>query len=415
MAVSYGTKGRIDWSAVFEKIKDISYRVESPVTQRFKMPLLGSLEKLVLIIAPIYLLVEFTTTDSYYSGVNTAAFFTSSISNGYLYVDDPLVIDGYFPFNYSELVTQDAEDWLFISTKLTYEIQQLIPSSVSLGYYEWETINTSTVYVPMENLTHLDINVIARIECNDIIFSNYDRNDLSTNKYHALNLGWVLSSAGVRTCGGISNSSSQYLDCCDTSCPYAGYAYNNGLDIAAVYAWYCDLTRYNENDRYLCAYDTLEVSSYKLSSTSIVERIAYYDLPSTDISDKLRKKVTTIGIKLRLRAIGGCVSPSLAGVTSVLAQGFGIYKMCTVLVALFIAYAVHQTGQDQSFIISKNDFNGEWETRPSESAGGLRWRKSQGKNVNNNDDKDNTSIGIEVGTSGVTRNVLNADGAGARS
>ena len=364
--------------------------------QLYDMPWLGSLGKLVWIAAPIYWIVEFTTTSSYYSPVDTAAFFSTSCSTGYVYVNDTVLADGYIPLNYSQLVLQNGEDWLFLTTKFTIEIQNLTTNAEKPGYYEWETVKEANVYIPMDNLTLLDLKIISRIECDYKIFSNYDRNDPSTNKFYELSVDRLLSMAGVSKCGGISNSSSPYLNCCETSCPYAGYTYNKGLDVAVVYDWDCDLTVYDEDSRYLCAYDNLEVDAFKISSSSIVDKVMYSDFIYDGITSnsKYRQKLSLLGIKIRFRAIGGCARPSLEGVTNVLAQGYVIHKIFTVIMTSLVAYTIYWTGRD---LLIRDEVTGEWEMRTFVPQTGLGPPKVQEKNT------------VEM-TDTSTRNVLNADG-----
>ena len=95
MVDSHGTIQRSFWGALWKQTTDSLYRLESPVTQWYEIPWLGILGKLIWIAAPIYWIVEFTTTSSYYSAVDTTSFFTSSCSTGYVYINDSTFVDGY--------------------------------------------------------------------------------------------------------------------------------------------------------------------------------------------------------------------------------------------------------------------------------------------------------------------------------
>ena len=169
---SCGTREQSFRDALWKQTKESLFYVKIPLLQSYYMPLLGSFEKLVWFVAPLFWIVQFTTTSSYYTLVGTADYFTSSVSSGYLYVNDTL-LDGYTAYNYSQLVTVDDEDSLFITTKYTVEIQNLTTSSTP-GYSEWETTQETTVYVPLENLTLMDLEIVARIECHGNVFSNFD-------------------------------------------------------------------------------------------------------------------------------------------------------------------------------------------------------------------------------------------------
>ena len=363
---SCGTREQSFRDALWKQTKEYLFYVKIPLLQSYYMPLLGSFEKLVWFVAPLFWIVQFTTTSSYYSLVGTADYFTSSVSSGYLYVNDTL-LDGYTAYNYSQLVTVDDEDSLFITTKYTVEIQNLTTSSTP-GYSEWETTQETTVYVPLENLTLMDLEIVARIECHGNVFSNFDRNDPSTNKFYKLNVGWLLDSVGVSKCGGISNPSNPYLNCCETSCPYAGYAYYKGLDMSVIYNWRCDLNKYSDT-RYLCAYDNLEVDFFKLSSSSLVDRVVYYDLAydETMSSSALRKKLTLVGFKVRLRALGGCYRPTVEGVTDILAQGYVLYKLSAIFATCLVVYATYRSKNRPFVKFVQNEVFGDWAMRPTAS------------------------------------------------
>jgi hypothetical protein len=167
-------------------------------------------------------------------------------------------------------------------------------------------VNSTEVYVPMQQLFSLDVLVVARLQCmqpsthDTFIFSNYDKSDTDHQVFWGLSIGSILNSAKVASTGhlldqcaytdvGSSNdardwtysssngSSLSVNDCCSSTCPYAGIAYGKGADFSLTYRWDCNLNVYSnpEDFRYECAKDTLNVDVHTISSSSYIQR---YDI-----------------------------------------------------------------------------------------------------------------------------------------
>lgn len=176
----------------------------------------------------------------------------------------------------------------------------------------WLVQNETTVYVPMNLLLPLKLNIVSRILCSSVnsgvsyIFSNFNSALASQQILAYLTIGDLLKETvdvptkkAISKCGRTAPTDLSYQytfknqfassgeghveDCCSTSCPYAGYAYGKGADISIQYNWTCSLDLFNDpdKDRYSCAaaQGGLVRRSDIISSTSAVTRTGVVETP----------------------------------------------------------------------------------------------------------------------------------------
>jgi len=217
-------------------------------------------------------------------------------------------------YSISQLVFLESPSVVLVTTKFTDTYEELDKASNT-----WMVVNSTDVYVPMQQLFSLDVLVVARLQCvqpstgDTFIFSNYDKGDTDYQVFWGLSIGSILGSAKVASTGHLldacaytdvgsndardwtyssSNGSSLSVnDCCSSTCPYAGIAYGKGADFSLTYRWDCNLNVYNnpEDFRYECAKDSLNVDVHTISSSSYIQR---YDIveDANIQNDRYKKK-----------------------------------------------------------------------------------------------------------------------------
>ena len=307
-----------------------------PQSVRYHSRWLGIFKVLLYTLVPIFVIYQLVQGKEFQKTLPTQFFFSVSAPDNTLYLDD-LVPGQQNQYSYRQLLVRESEDNMFVITQLQDRFQEYDGQG-------WSTLNQTHIYMNMSTLLAMEVHIVARIRCDGQIHSNYPRDDPSMQTHHNVSVRSGRERTGKDQCDK-KVTSGELQHCCNSTCPWAGFAHGIGLDVELEYSWLCDLgsslaPKYaSKAERYQCAKDTLGLAATAISSSSIIRKVFIVDTPSNANPGTLngarpvRRELEATGFQLRIRGTGGCVKTTLASFLKMVAEAVAIDQIVYVLMA----------------------------------------------------------------------------------